>query len=50
VEWASATVATWPDDVLEAPFDIDAAREAVALAQSIESMIHVASGHGDSSR
>jgi DNA-binding PadR family transcriptional regulator len=38
VEWASALVATWPDDVLDAPFDIAAARESVALAESVASI------------
>ena len=39
VDWASALVATWPVDVIEAPFDMEAAREGVALAESIESML-----------
>ena len=39
VDWASALVASWPDDVTEAPFDMAAAREGVALAESIESML-----------
>jgi DNA-binding PadR family transcriptional regulator len=38
VDWASAVVATWPDDVTKAPFDVAAAREAVALAESVDSM------------
>lgn len=41
VDWASALVATWPDDVLAAPFDIAAAREAVALAESVESIARI---------
>jgi PadR family transcriptional regulator AphA len=39
VDWASAVVATWPDDVLAAPFDIDAAQEGVALAERVELML-----------
>jgi DNA-binding PadR family transcriptional regulator len=39
VEWASAVVASWPDDVLAAPFDVVAAQEGVALAESVESMM-----------
>jgi DNA-binding PadR family transcriptional regulator len=35
VEWASAVVDSWPDDVNDAPFDAAAAEEAVALAESI---------------
>jgi DNA-binding PadR family transcriptional regulator len=35
VEWALATVATWPDDVRQAPFDVAAAEESVRLAASI---------------
>ena len=38
-EWASAVVATWPDDVTDAAFDVAAAREAVALAESVEQML-----------
>lgn len=39
VEWASAIVDTWPDDVTAAPFDHAAAREAVALAESVETIL-----------
>jgi DNA-binding PadR family transcriptional regulator len=35
VAWASEIVDAWPDDVTEAPFDVAAAEEAVALAESI---------------
>jgi len=35
VEWASATVEGWPDDVRTAPFDVAAGEEAVRLAESI---------------
>jgi len=35
VQWASATVADWPDDVRQAPFDAAAVAEAVRLAESI---------------
>jgi DNA-binding PadR family transcriptional regulator len=34
VEWASAIVEQWPDDVTAAPFDEAAAREAVAVAEA----------------
>jgi PadR family transcriptional regulator, regulatory protein AphA len=39
VAWASTIVAAWPRDVTEAPFDVDAARESVALAESVESIL-----------
>jgi DNA-binding PadR family transcriptional regulator len=35
VEWASTMIEDWPDDVLAAPFDMAAAREAVELVESI---------------
>jgi DNA-binding PadR family transcriptional regulator len=35
VEWASATVEGWPDDVRTAPFDVAAGEEAVRLAESV---------------
>jgi PadR family transcriptional regulator, regulatory protein AphA len=35
VDWASAVVRDWPDDVLDAPFDIAAAQESVRRAESI---------------
>ena len=41
VDWASAFVATWPDDVPEARFDPAAGQEAVALAESIEALLRV---------
>lgn len=41
VDWASAVVATWPDDVTEARFDPTAGQEAVALAESIEALLQV---------
>jgi PadR family transcriptional regulator, regulatory protein AphA len=34
-EWASELVETWPDDVTQARYDVDVARETVALAESI---------------
>lgn len=37
VEWASATVADWPDDVLAPAYDLEAARRGVELAETIES-------------
>jgi DNA-binding PadR family transcriptional regulator len=39
VDWASAFVATWPDDVTEARFDVTAGQEVVALAEGIESLL-----------
>ena len=39
VEWASAIVDTWPDDVNNSPFDKAAAEEGVALAESVESIL-----------
>jgi hypothetical protein len=39
VEWASAIVDTWPDDVRSAPFDMAAAEEGVALAESVEAIL-----------
>jgi len=39
VAWASATVAAWPRDLSDAPFDVDAARESVALAESVETIL-----------
>ena len=39
VEWATAVVDTWPDDVLEAPFDTAAAEEGVALAESVDNIL-----------
>ena len=35
VDWASAMVEAWPDDVRMAPFDVAAGEEAVRLAQTI---------------
>jgi PadR family transcriptional regulator AphA len=39
VEWASDIVKDWPDDVLEAPFDMVAAAEGVRLAESITAIL-----------
>lgn len=39
VAWASEVVEQWPDDVREAPYDRNAAREGVALAESIETLL-----------
>lgn len=35
VDWATRLVDEWPDDVLDAPFDVAAAKEGVQLAESI---------------
>jgi PadR family transcriptional regulator, regulatory protein AphA len=45
VEWASAIVDTWPDDVIEAPFDIDAANEGVEIAERIQTMLSPSHPH-----
>jgi DNA-binding PadR family transcriptional regulator len=39
VAWATEAVETWPDDVLQAPFDVAAAKEAVDLAESIDALL-----------
>jgi len=39
VEWASAIVDQWPDDVSNAPFDKAAAQEGVALAESVKTIL-----------
>ena len=39
IEWASHMVEDWPDDVSQAPFDIEAAREGVRLVESIEVLL-----------
>jgi DNA-binding PadR family transcriptional regulator len=39
VEWASAAVERWPDDVRKAPFDVAAAEEGVRLAESIPGLL-----------
>ena len=36
VVWATEMVESWPDDVREAPFDVAAAEEGVALVESID--------------
>jgi DNA-binding PadR family transcriptional regulator len=36
VAWATEFVESWPDDVREAPFDVAAAEESVALVESID--------------
>jgi PadR family transcriptional regulator AphA len=44
VAWASVIVDTWPDDVRDAPFDEAAAREGVALAESVEAILSTGAG------
>lgn len=39
VEWATGIVASWPDDVTEAPFDLEAARESVRLAERVDRLL-----------
>ena len=36
IEWASSVVESWPDDVTAAPFDVDAAADALARVERIE--------------
>jgi DNA-binding PadR family transcriptional regulator len=43
VHWASEVVATWPDDVTEARFDVGAAEEAVRLAASVPAILEAPS-------
>ena len=50
VEWASAVVDTWPDDVREAPFDRRAAEQGVALAESIDTILTARSVRSSSLR
>ena len=42
VDWATATVETWPDDVTRAPFDEAAQQEGVRLAEEIQAALCVA--------
>lgn len=46
VDWATAVVDTWPDDVTGAPFDLRAAQESLALAESIEALLSPKDRHG----
>ena len=39
IDWATTVVAEWPEDVSTAPFDVAAAREAVARAERIEHLL-----------
>jgi PadR family transcriptional regulator, regulatory protein AphA len=39
VAWASELVEEWPDDVRTAPFDVAAAEEGVALAESVNAIL-----------
>jgi PadR family transcriptional regulator AphA len=38
-EWAAGVVDGWPDDVLQAPFDLDEAAESVRRAESIAAIL-----------
>ena len=40
IDWATSIVDAWPDDVTEAPFDEAAAEEGVALAASVDRILH----------
>ena len=39
ISWASATVEAWPDQVADAPFDLEAARDSVALAEQVAAIV-----------
>ncbi|MET1000478.1 MAG: helix-turn-helix transcriptional regulator [Acidimicrobiia bacterium] len=39
IDWATTIVDTWPDDVADAPFNISAAEESVALAEQVERLL-----------
>jgi DNA-binding PadR family transcriptional regulator len=39
VQWATAIVEEWPDDVRDAPFDTRAAEEGVALAECVDTIL-----------
>ena len=39
IDWASAMVEDWPDDVSSAPFDLAAAEEGVAMAESVKAIL-----------
>jgi hypothetical protein len=39
LEWATSTVERWPDDVTQAPFDVEAAQESVRVAEGIDAML-----------
>lgn len=39
VVWAEAVVADWPDDVLQAPYSIEAAEEGLARAEEVERLL-----------
>ena len=44
VAWASALVESWPDDVRDAPFDLAAAEESVALVESVATILGAVEG------
>jgi PadR family transcriptional regulator AphA len=46
VDWATEVVEGWPEDVGDAPFDVEAAEEAVRLAESISTVLHAPDGRG----
>ena len=39
IDWASAMIETWPDDVTDARFNTAAAEEAVALAEQVDEIL-----------
>ena len=49
VAWASDVVERWPEDVREAPYDTDATREAVRLAETIDAIFSAGSSPPGSS-
>jgi DNA-binding PadR family transcriptional regulator len=51
VQWATDTVERWPENVRDAAFDVEAAREAVELAEAIDAILHgPAAGDGRGAR
>ena len=42
VAWATDVVERWPDDVRDAPFDVQAGEEGVALAESVNTILRAA--------
>ena len=44
VAWATELVESWPEDVRDAPFDVAAAEESVALVESVASILGTVEG------
>jgi DNA-binding PadR family transcriptional regulator len=45
VQWATETVEGWPDEVRAAPFDVQAAREAVEQAERVDAILTSSPAH-----